>query len=103
MLFFVIVEIIVIYTAVPALAAIWSIYGLIKWRGVWRILALPPLVVALIGFVYFMLADHFEMPKTVDISSWLFEADLALIPYVFFVRLFRNDALKKRETPNAAL
>lgn len=96
MLSFVLILILTIYYVLPVLASAWSVYGLIKWRGIWRMLALPPLIVAFIGLAYCAGREYFGSQWSVALSDGLFKLDLALIPYVLCVTVFRRDAQKKR-------
>lgn len=59
-------------------------------------LAIPPLIVAFIVFAYCIGVEHFEIPRSSTLADGLFDVDLAMIPYVFFVVLFRRDAQKRK-------
>lgn len=96
MLLVLLIIILSLYCVVPAVASIWSIYGLIKWRGIWRMLATPPLIVAVIILAYNVGIDHLGFPRSVALIDDTLKVDLGMIPYVFFVTLFRRDAQKKR-------
>lgn len=101
MLSLLLIIILTLYYVVPAVASIWSIYGLIKWRGIWRMLAMPPLIVAVIGFAYNVGISHLGFPRIDALIDDTLKVDLAMIPYVFFVAAFRRDAQKKRSGGNA--
>ena len=96
MLLLLLAIILTLYYVVPAVASIWSIYGLIKWQGIWRILAPPPLVIAVICLAYNVGIDYLGFPRSSALVDDTLKVDLAMIPYVFFVTLFRRDAQKKR-------
>lgn len=100
MLLLLLAIILTLYYGVPAVASIWSIYGLIKWQGIWRILAAPPLVIAAIILVYNLGIDHLGFPRSRALVDDTLKVDLAMIPYVFFVALFHRDAQKKRSGGN---
>lgn len=96
---FVLILLFIVGFIVPALGGVWSLYVLMKWRGAWRLAALPAMLVAAVNVFYCVRVFYLGKPADGGVADMLVKMNLALLLYIWVIWLLHRSPRRPASLP----